>query len=62
MKKENITPEWVQIGNEIPNGILLPDGHNKNFKNLGELLNVGYDAVKSGRQKNKSNCTHRRRK
>lgn len=46
MKKENITPEWVQIGNEIPNGILWPDGHSKNFKNLGELLNVGYDAVK----------------
>jgi arabinogalactan endo-1,4-beta-galactosidase len=47
MKKENITPEWVQIGNEIPNGILWPDGHSKNFKNLGELLNVGYDAVKA---------------
>ena len=34
MKKENITPEWVQIGNEIPNGILWPDGHSKNFKIL----------------------------
>jgi arabinogalactan endo-1,4-beta-galactosidase len=47
LKKEKITPEWVQVGNEIPNGILWPDGHSKNFKNLGELLNKGYDAVKA---------------
>ncbi len=37
----------MQVGNEIPNGILWPDGHSKNFKNLGELLNKGYDAVKA---------------
>lgn len=47
LKKEKITPEWVQVGNEIPNGILWPDGHSKNFKNLGELLNKGYDVVKA---------------
>ena len=47
LKKEKITPEWVQVGNEIPNGILWPDGHSKNFKNLGELLNKGYEAVKA---------------
>ena len=47
LKKEKITPERVQVGNEIPNGILWPDGHSKNFKNLGELLNKGYDAVKA---------------
>lgn len=47
LKKENLTPEWVQVGNEIPNGMLWPDGHSKNFKNLGELLNKGYEAVKA---------------
>jgi arabinogalactan endo-1,4-beta-galactosidase len=51
LKKEKITPEWVQVGNEIPNGILWPDGHSKNFKNLGELLNKGYDAVKAVNKK-----------
>lgn len=51
LKKEKITPEWVQVGNEIPNGILWPDGHSKNFKNLGELLNKGYEAVKAVNKK-----------
>lgn len=42
-----ITPEWVQVGNEINPGILLPYGSRKeNPENLVSFLNAGYDAVK----------------
>lgn len=47
LKNEKITPEWVQIGNEIPNGMIWPEGHTKNWEQLGKLLNKGYDAVKA---------------
>jgi len=37
----------VQIGNEITNGILWPDGKNdQSFDGLGALLKAGYQAVK----------------
>ncbi len=42
-----VTPEWVQIGNEIPSGILWPDGHTNNFSQLAQLLNKGYEATKN---------------
>lgn len=42
-----IYPEWVQVGNEINPGILLPHGSLKeNPENLVGFLNAGYDAVK----------------
>lgn len=47
VKEEGITPEWVQIGNEIPSGMLHPDGSTENWSQLVGLLNQGYDAVKS---------------
>lgn len=47
LKKAGVTPEWVQIGNEIPGGMLWPDGSTDNWKQLGQLLNKGYDAVKA---------------
>ncbi len=48
LKNAGITPEWVQIGNEINSGILLPYGDSgKNFSQLTGLLNSGYDAVKA---------------
>lgn len=46
LKDNGITPEWVQIGNEIPNGMLWPEGSTDNFAQLSELLNSGYEAVK----------------
>lgn len=46
LKKAGVTPEWVQIGNEIPGGMLWPDGSTNNWVQLGQLLNKGYDAVK----------------
>lgn len=47
LKKAGVTPEWVQIGNEIPGGMLWPDGSTENWLQLGQLLNKGYDAVKA---------------
>jgi len=47
LKTANIYPEWVQVGNEINPGMLLPDGSSSNMVNLAQLVNKGYDAVKS---------------
>ncbi|MCM1293785.1 MAG: arabinogalactan endo-1,4-beta-galactosidase [Bacteroides sp.] len=42
-----IEPEWVQIGNETPQGFLWPVGHIDNADNFVALVNSGYDAVKA---------------
>lgn len=47
MKQCGATPQWVQIGNEIANGMLWPDGSSGNFPQLAQLLNKGYDAAKA---------------
>lgn len=47
LKTAGVTPEWVQVGNEIPGGILWPDGSTNNFSQLAQLLNKGYDATKA---------------
>ncbi|HQZ24024.1 MAG TPA: glycosyl hydrolase 53 family protein [Flavobacterium sp.] len=47
LKSAGVTPEWVQIGNEIPGGMLWPDGNSKNFNQLAQLLNKGYEATKA---------------
>lgn len=47
LKAAGITPEWVQIGNEIPGGMLWPEGSSSNFSQLAQLLNKGYDATKT---------------
>lgn len=47
LKSEGITPEWIQIGNEINPGILLPKGSlSEHSKELVRFLNAGYEAVK----------------
>ncbi len=49
LKAEDITPTWVQIGNETTPGMLHPMGAMKD-QNPGEFprfLNAGYDAVKA---------------
>lgn len=46
LKDAGVTPEWVQIGNEIPAGMIYPDGHTDNWSQLAELINEGYTAVK----------------
>ena len=47
MKAQGTTPEYVSLGNETVGGILFPDGSTDNFKQLAELFNEGYGAVKA---------------
>lgn len=48
LKTNGITATWVQVGNEINSGMLFPEGSNSsNFTNLSQLINSGYNAVKS---------------
>jgi arabinogalactan endo-1,4-beta-galactosidase len=47
LKKQGTPPDMVQIGNEITNGMLWPDGKNdKSFDNLAALLKEGYCAAR----------------
>ena len=48
LKNNNVTPEWVQVGNETNNGMLWPDGKaSVSMSSFAQLINAGYDAVKS---------------
>ena len=48
LKNNNVTPEWVQVGNETNNGMLWPDGKaSTNMAAFAQLVNAGYDAVKA---------------
>jgi len=57
LKQEGITPEWVQIGNETPNGMLWPMGkvekpsegsnqYSEGWIHYAGFTRVGYDAAK----------------
>ena len=47
LKSNNITPEWVQVGNETGNGMLWETGKaSVSMANYTALNNAGYDAVK----------------
>jgi arabinogalactan endo-1,4-beta-galactosidase len=48
LKNNGIAPEWVQVGNETNDGMLWPDGKaSTSMANFAQLINAGYDAVKS---------------
>ncbi len=47
LKANGIDVTWVQVGNEITNGMLWPDGKTDQPANLTAFTNAGYDAVKS---------------
>jgi len=48
LKDNDITAEWVQVGNETGNGMLWEDGKaSENMANYAALNNAGYDAVKT---------------
>lgn len=53
LKKAGVEPEWVQLGNEIPTGMIYPEGHTDNWAQLAALINKGYDAVKKVSPKSK---------
>ncbi|HVZ28872.1 MAG TPA: glycosyl hydrolase 53 family protein [Asticcacaulis sp.] len=47
LKANGIDVAWVQVGNEITNGLLWPDGKTDHFDNITAFTNAGYDAVKA---------------
>jgi arabinogalactan endo-1,4-beta-galactosidase len=48
LKNAGINPTWVQIGNEVDNGLLWPDGKaSLDMQNFAQLISTGYDASKS---------------
>jgi arabinogalactan endo-1,4-beta-galactosidase len=42
-----VIPTWVQVGNEIDEGMMLPIGSTSNWSQLAGLINQGYQAVKA---------------
>ena len=47
LKQAGVTPKWVQLGNEITNGMLWPLGRVPQWDNLAGFLKAGGTAVKS---------------
>jgi arabinogalactan endo-1,4-beta-galactosidase len=48
LKLNNITPDWVQVGNETNDGMLWEVGRaSKSMSNFAGLVKAGYDAVKA---------------
>lgn len=47
LKNAEVTPEWIQVGNEIPGGMIYPEGSVDNWIQLAQLINKGYDAIKT---------------
>jgi arabinogalactan endo-1,4-beta-galactosidase len=49
LKNAGATPDMIQVGNEINQGLLWPAGriNNNNFANAAALLKAGYSAVKA---------------
>lgn len=48
LKAAGVTPTWVQVGNEVSNGMLWPDGEaSLNMTNFAEMVNAGYNATKA---------------
>ena len=46
LKRENVMPTMVQIGNEITNGLLWPYGKKPEFDNIAKLVSAGIKAVR----------------
>lgn len=48
LQQQNITPTWVQIGNEVDNGMLWEDGRaSTNMNQFAALIQAGYQSVKN---------------
>ena len=48
LKAAGVTPTWVQVGNEVSNGMLWPDGEaSLNMNNFAAMVSAGYNAVKA---------------
>ncbi|KXK63067.1 arabinogalactan endo-1,4-beta-galactosidase [Micromonospora rosaria] len=47
LRAQGTPADMVQVGNEINDGMLWPDGRSNNFANLAQLLTAGSNAVKA---------------
>ena len=47
LKSLGVTPKWVQIGNEVGNGMLWPEGKSTNMNSFSGFVKSGYNAVKA---------------
>ncbi len=47
MKSEGVTPDMVQVGNEVTNGLLWPTGKKPEFDNIARYLNAGIRGVRA---------------
>lgn len=47
LKAAGVTPQWVQVGNETPGGMIYPEGSTDNWPQLAQLINKGHDAIKA---------------
>ena len=48
LKTNGVTPDWVQVGNEVSDGMLWEDGRaSTHMANFAALIQAGYTAVKS---------------
>lgn len=46
LKNHDLAPAMVQVGNEITNGLLWPDGHFDNLESMANLLKAGIRGVR----------------
>lgn len=46
MSKRDLLPEYVQVGNEVTNGLLWPLGKAPNFENIALFISAGIRAVR----------------
>src|SRR5690606_35693576 len=46
LSSQGTPADMIQVGNEIQNGMLWPDGDAKHFDNRADLIKKGYRAVK----------------
>lgn len=53
MEDESLIPEYVQVGNEITNGFLWPDGKKENLEEMVSLLQSGIEGVRAISPKSK---------
>lgn len=44
--KEGVAPDMVQVGNELSNGLLWPEGKVPNYDNIAKFVSAGVRAVK----------------
>ena len=45
-RAESVEPQYVQVGNELTNGLLWPEGHVDSPETMAQLINAGISAVK----------------